>query len=66
MRTMAAKSIPGFAKFEDSWHERSPLGWDVTDSSAVARACVVLLSDWLPMTTGEMVHVDGGYHAMGA
>jgi meromycolic acid enoyl-[acyl-carrier-protein] reductase len=66
MRTMAAKSIPGFAKFEDSWHERAPLGWDVNDSTAVAKACVVLLSDWLPMTTGEMVHVDGGYHAMGA
>jgi enoyl-[acyl-carrier protein] reductase I len=66
MRTMAAKSIPGFAKFEDTWHERAPLGWDVNDSTAVAKACVVLLSDWLPMTTGEMVHVDGGYHAMGA
>jgi meromycolic acid enoyl-[acyl-carrier-protein] reductase len=66
MRTMAAKSIPGFAKFEDTWHERAPLGWDVNDSTAVAKACVVLLSDWLPMTTGEMVHVDGGYHAIGA
>ena len=66
VKTMAAKSIPGFAKFEDTWHERAPLGWDVTDSSAVAKACVVLLSDWLPMTTGEMVHVDGGYHAIGA
>jgi meromycolic acid enoyl-[acyl-carrier-protein] reductase len=66
MRTMAAKSIPGFAKFEDTWHERAPLGWDVNDSTSVAKACVVLLSDWLPMTTGEMVHVDGGYHAIGA
>jgi enoyl-[acyl-carrier protein] reductase I len=66
MRTMAAKSIPGFARFEDAWHERAPLGWDITDPSAVARACVVLLSDWLPMTTGEMLHVDGGYHAIGA
>jgi meromycolic acid enoyl-[acyl-carrier-protein] reductase len=66
MRTMAAKSIPGFSAFEDVWHERAPLGWDITDPSAVAKACVALLSDWFPMTTGEMVHVDGGYHAMGA
>jgi enoyl-[acyl-carrier protein] reductase I len=66
MRTMAAKSIPGFARFEDAWGERAPLGWDIGDPSAVARACVALLSDWFPMTTGEMIHVDGGYHAMGA
>jgi len=66
MRTMAAKSIPGFSEFEDAWDGRAPLGWDVHDSSAVAKACVALLSDWFPMTTGEMLHVDGGYHAMGA
>jgi enoyl-[acyl-carrier protein] reductase I len=66
VKTMAAKSIPGFAKFEDVWDDRAPLGWDVTDSSAVAKACVALLSDWFPLTTGEMVHVDGGYHATGA
>jgi enoyl-[acyl-carrier protein] reductase I len=66
VKTMAAKSIPGFAQFEDAWGERAPLGWDVTDSSAVAKACVALLSDWFPMTTGSMVHVDGGYHAIGA
>ena len=65
MRTMAAKSIPGFAAFEGAWIERAPLGWDITDSSAVAKACAVLLSDWFPMTTGEIIHVDGGYHAMG-
>ena len=65
MRTVAAKSIKGFAAFEDAWVERAPLGWDITDSSAVAKACVVLLSDWFPMTTGEIIHVDGGYHAMG-
>jgi enoyl-[acyl-carrier protein] reductase I len=65
-RTMAAKSIPGFARFEDVWSDRAPLGWDVHDSSAVAKACVALLSDWFPMTTGEMIHVDGGYHAIGA
>ena len=66
VRTMAAKSIPGFSKFEDAWDERAPLGWDITDSEAVAKACVALLSDWFPLTTGEIVHVDGGYHAMGA
>ena len=66
MRTMAAKSIPGFARFEDAWAERAPLGWDITDPSAVARACVALLSDWFPATTGEIVHVDGGVHAVGA
>jgi enoyl-[acyl-carrier protein] reductase I len=65
-RTMAAKSIPGFSKFEDVWDERAPLGWDVHDSSAVAKACVALLSDWFPKTTGSMVMVDGGYHATGA
>ncbi|MGH9065296.1 MAG: enoyl-ACP reductase FabI [Acidimicrobiales bacterium] len=65
VKTMAAKSIPGFARFEDVWADRAPLGWDVTDSSAVARACVALLSDWFPRTTGEIVHVDGGFHAVG-
>ena len=65
MRTMAAKSIPGFALFEEAWIERAPLGWDINDSSSVAKAVVVLLSDWFPMTTGEIIHVDGGYHAMG-
>jgi len=66
MKTVAARSIPGFGQFEDVWSERAPLGWDVRAPEPVARACVVLLSDWFPMTTGEIVHVDGGYHAMGA
>lgn len=66
IRSMAAKSIPGFAAFEEVWDGRSPLGWDVNDSSAVARSTVALLSDWFPSTTGEMIHVDGGYHATGA
>jgi enoyl ACP reductase len=65
VRTMAAKSIPGFKQFEDVWDGRAPLGWDINDSSAVAKACVVLLSDWFPATTGEMIHVDGGFHATG-
>jgi enoyl ACP reductase len=66
VRTMAAKSIPSFSAFEDTWGARAPLGWDVTDAEPVARACVALLSDLFPMTTGEIVHVDGGAHAMGA
>ena len=66
VKTLAAKSIPGFARFEDVWDDRAPLGWDVTDSSAVARSTVALLSDWFPATTGSMIHVDGGFHAVGA
>jgi enoyl ACP reductase len=65
VRTVAAKSIPGFSLFESVWDGRAPLGWDINNSGAVAKACVALLSDWFPMTTGEMVHVDGGFHAMG-
>ena len=66
VRTMAAKSIPGFDRFEETWADRAPLGWDVRDAGAVAKAAVALLSDWFPMTTGEMLHVDGGVHAIGA
>ncbi len=66
IRTIAAKSIPAFSKFEDVWDDKAPLGWDVRDSSAVARSTVAMLSDWFPATTGSMIHVDGGYHAMGA
>ncbi len=65
IRTMAAKSIPGFSEFEDAWADRAPLGWDVNDSAGVARSTVALLSDWFPQTTGEIIHVDGGFHAMG-
>ncbi len=66
LRTIAAKSIPGFAAFEGMWPDRAPLGWDIGDPEPAARACVALLSDWFPATTGEIVHVDGGFHAMGA
>ncbi len=65
LRSMAAKSIPGFSAFEDTWGSRAPLGWDVRDVEPVGKACVALLSDWFPMTTGEMVLVDGGVHAVG-
>jgi enoyl-[acyl-carrier protein] reductase I len=66
VKTMAAKSIPGFSAFEDTWAARAPLGWDLLDTDVVARACIALFSDLFPMTTGEMVHVDGGVHATGA
>jgi meromycolic acid enoyl-[acyl-carrier-protein] reductase len=66
LRTMAAKSIPGFEQFEDAWAQRAPLGWSLTDQEPAARAILALLSDWFPATTGEVVHVDGGYHALGA
>ena len=66
LRTMAAKSIPGFENFEDVWATRAPLGWDVKDTGPAARTCVALLSDWFPATTGEIVHADGGVHAIGA
>ncbi len=66
LRTMAAKSISGFDTFEELWATRAPLGWDVEDTEPAAKACVALLSDWFPRTTGEIVHVDGGFHAVGA
>jgi meromycolic acid enoyl-[acyl-carrier protein] reductase len=66
VRTVAAKSIPGFDQFEDVWTKRAPLGWNVKDPEPVARACVALFSDLFPMTTGEIIHVDGGFHAVGA
>ncbi|HEX3592640.1 MAG TPA: enoyl-ACP reductase FabI [Pseudonocardiaceae bacterium] len=65
LRTMAAKSIPGFTLMENSWNERAPLGWDVNDATPVAKSICTLLSDWLPATTGSVVMVDGGVHATG-
>jgi len=66
IRTMAAKSIPGFDDFEKIWNERAALTWDVTDPVPAAQATIALLSDWFPKTTAEIIHVDGGVHAMGA
>ncbi|HEY7485894.1 MAG TPA: enoyl-ACP reductase FabI [Streptosporangiaceae bacterium] len=66
LKTMAAKSIPGFEEFTNLWPEKAPLGWNVADPVPTARACVALLSDWFPATTGEIIHVDGGVHALGA
>jgi meromycolic acid enoyl-[acyl-carrier-protein] reductase len=66
LHTVAARAIDGFAGFEDVWAERAPLGWDPRDPEPVARMVCVLLSDWASATTGEIVHVDGGAHAIGA
>jgi enoyl ACP reductase len=66
IRTIAARSIPGFEQFESVWAERAPLGWDIKNTEPVAKACVALFSDLFPATTGEMLHVDGGFHAVGA
>jgi enoyl ACP reductase len=65
IRTMAGKSIPGFDQIADTWLKRAPLGWSMTDASPVGQMVCFLLSDWATMTSGEMIHVDGGYHAMG-
>ena len=66
LKSLAAKSIPGFETLADTWNGRSPLSWDVTDMEPAGRGVVALLSDWFPKTTGEIVHVDGGLHAIGA
>jgi enoyl-[acyl-carrier protein] reductase I len=65
IKTIAAKSIPGFQEFENVWNERSPLFWDIEDPVPAAQGAVALLSDWFPKTTAEIIHVDGGLHAMG-
>src|SRR3990172_2422634 len=66
LRTIAGKGIPGFKALADGWSARAPLGWDVTDAGPVADAVAFLLSDLARGITGEMVHVDGGYHAIGS
>jgi enoyl-[acyl-carrier protein] reductase I len=66
IKTMAAKSIPGFQEFEDVWNERAPLFWDVADPVPAAQGAVALLSPFFPKTTGEIIHVDGGVHAIGS
>ncbi len=65
IRTMAGKSIPGFDQIADKWLNRAPLGWSFTDATPVGQMVCFLLSDWAAMTSGELIHVDGGYHAMG-
>jgi len=65
LKTLAAKAIRGFEDLETTWGDRAPLGWDQTDQTPTARSVVALLSDFFPATTGEILHVDGGFHAMG-
>ena len=64
LKTIAAKSIPGFEMFEHLWDQRAPLKWDVADPVPSAQGACALLSDWFPKTTGEVIHVDGGFHAV--
>jgi enoyl-[acyl-carrier protein] reductase I len=66
IRTMAGKSIPGFDAIAGAWAPRAPLAWSLHDATPVGQMCCFLMSDWATMTTGEMIHVDGGYHALGA
>lgn len=66
IKSMAAKSIPGFEELADVWNHRAPIGWDLADPEPTGRGIVGLLSDFFPKTTGEIVHVDGGVHMMGA
>jgi meromycolic acid enoyl-[acyl-carrier-protein] reductase len=65
MKTMAGKGIPGFDTIAGSWADRAPLGWDTSDPRPVAGAVAFLLSDLSAGITGELLHVDGGFHAMG-
>jgi meromycolic acid enoyl-[acyl-carrier-protein] reductase len=64
--TLAARGIPGFASLADMWSKQAPLGWDTEDAGPVAGAILFLLSDLARGVTGEILHVDGGFHAMGA
>jgi enoyl-[acyl-carrier protein] reductase I len=66
IETLAAGGIPGFDQLADSWGDVAPLGWDTSDPSSVAGTVCFLLSDLSRGVTGEIIHVDGGYHAMGA
>jgi enoyl-[acyl-carrier protein] reductase I len=65
LQTVAARNIAGFDDLKQAWEGRAPLGWDVSDAEPVARVICAMLSDWTPAITGEIVHVDGGAHAMG-
>jgi enoyl ACP reductase len=66
IRTLAAGSIPGFDVLAQAWSAQAPLRWDPRDAGPVAEACVWLLSERARAITGEVLHVDGGYHALGA
>ena len=65
LHTIAARSVGGFGDFDDIWQDRAPLGWDLRDPTPVAKTVCALFSDWMPAVTGEIIHVDGGVHAVG-
>lgn len=65
LRTIAARGIPGFPLLADAWERQAPLGWDVGDPLPVAQTACFLLSEWSRAISGEIIHVDGGFHAMG-
>jgi enoyl-[acyl-carrier protein] reductase I len=62
--SIAAKGIPDFHRIESIWNDRAPLGWDSMDPIPTAKTCIALMSDWMPKTTGEVIHCDGGVHAV--
>jgi meromycolic acid enoyl-[acyl-carrier-protein] reductase len=64
--TVAARGIPGFEQLAQLWVSQSPLGWDIEDPSPVASTICFLLSDYARAISGEILHVDGGFHAVGA
>ena len=64
--TVAARGIPGFQQLASLWEAQAPLGWDIRDGAPVADAISFLLSDYSRAISGEIVHVDGGFHAVGA
>lgn len=66
VETAAAGGIPGFGALAEAWSEQAPLGWDAADPTPVARAVCFLLSDWSQAISGEVLHADGGFHAIGA
>src|SRR4051794_22345840 len=66
LNTMAARSIDGFEELAGIWEQTAPLGWDLDDPSAVADACLFLLSPLSRAVTGAILHADGGVHAVGA
>ncbi|HWI23220.1 MAG TPA: enoyl-ACP reductase FabI [Baekduia sp.] len=66
LNTMAAKSIGGFNDLAQIWPDRAPLGWDLDDPIPVADTACFLFSDWSRAISGEIIHVDGGLHALGA
>ena len=64
VRTAAASRIAEFDELVEHWLSRAPLGWDDKDASPIGSAVAFLLSDLACATTGEVLHVDGGEHAV--